>query len=745
MGYGQVAEQGAGYPIGYLTCARTIGILGYKDTVGGTLSSQTAASLIKRALEAEMLEGKSYTNDSVKYSENGRTALFAKYKIIKETGIVNAYGKSALLPEYETADGHANIGGMSLESSINLFPYLGYRVEYYYSDDDEIILAVNPYKNYVTEIDAQQEPSLSGRRLSYFENDKKTYTDLPADISVVYNGKCKGDYTADDFDIDKGNIVLIENGGGDIAAVIINDYSSRIVKRVNSAELEIIGKADRDEKIDISKNTGFYVKAEDGSAVSAKDIHENDVLTVCISDDGKVVYGWLSRKTVQGEIAAKYDDNDDTYVEISGSEYKIDKELVKKKSLDIKSNGKFFIDHYGIIVWFDSAAMADDVAAIIKSSVKENGIDSGKVLIKMLCSTGEIKSVETAESFVLDGVKMNSVSAVPPALAKGNLMRYTLNADGQLKWIDSEVTSSAEDDGALTLMAPEENSCYLVGSFQGRYIPTSSTVIFKLPNLERDDVRDSDYRVGTSSTIGLNGDDIYVTKGYTAGKRYGTPDYMILRDASSSGSIAWNSPYNLVKNIRREYDKETGEVDWIVTVVTSSDEEDCYIDEKILTAAGYGTNADYSLTIGDIVQLSKSTAGNRKEILNLQVAWDCEKKELNPSARIYTSGGYTGFYAERELQYGELFWNEGEYMGMTRSDGYNPGKPAKDAQSEDIYYFKVFKNNLWVVDSRFKGDRDKYIKRADFGDFKDYQHYSDCSGVIFYAMRGTLMFVVAYN
>ncbi len=79
LGYGQVAEQGTGYPIGYLTCARTIGILGYKDTVGDTLSSQTAASLIKRALEAEMLEGKSYTNDSVKYSENGRTALFAKY------------------------------------------------------------------------------------------------------------------------------------------------------------------------------------------------------------------------------------------------------------------------------------------------------------------------------------------------------------------------------------------------------------------------------------------------------------------------------------------------------------------------------------------------------------------------------------------------------------------------------------------------------------------------------------------
>ena len=78
---------------------------------------------------------------------------------------------------------------------------------------------------------------------------------------------------------------------------------------------------------------------------------------------------------------------------------------------------------------------------------------------------------------------MNSVSAQPPALAKGNLMRYTLNADGQLKWIDSEVTSSAEDDGALTLMAPEENSYYLVGSFQGQIYSPSSTVIFKLLTL----------------------------------------------------------------------------------------------------------------------------------------------------------------------------------------------------------------------------------------------------------------------
>ena len=744
LGYERVAVDKGGYPNGYLACARAIGLLrGVSDT-SASLSSARAAALIRKALEAEMLETKSYSDKGVSYKNEGDTVLYAKYGIIKETGIVNAYGKSALMREYETVDGYVNIGGTRYESRINLFPYLGYRVEYYYNEDDNVVLTAYPYKTEVTAITADQEPKLNGKTLSYLENDKKTTVNLSNNVSVVYNGKCKADYKPENFDIEKGSISLIDNGGNDTDVVIINDYTSYVVQRVDSKELLLIEKTERDRKLDISNDCSMDVKTEDGAAVSVKDIRENDVLTICISEDEKVVYGYLTRKTVQGEITAKTELDSEVWVEISGGQYRVDNALLDKKELSVRGMGKYYLDHYGFIVWYDSRTMAEDLAVVVKSGFKKTSF-VGKVQVKLFCGDGVMREVETADKFTLDGVKYDSVSALPAALTPGNLIRYTLDENEKLKWIDSEVMSAKENSSSLTLMAPEENSYYLEGSFQGRYVPTDLTTIFKLPNLDRSDINDSDFKVGTRGNVGLNGDDTYVVKGYTYDGKFGVPDVMVIRDAAASGNVSWNSPYNLVKDIKQMYDSNTGENRWIITLVMSQDEEDCYIEESLLTKNGYGTNEDYSLSVGDIVQLRKSSAGSYKEVIAMEVAWDCEKKTLNPSSRLYTSGGYTGFYSERELQYGQAYWIGNEVIGMTRTNGITPGVPGNEATSADIYYFKAYKNNIWVVDSQFKNDRKRYIRRGDFSDIKDYQHYSNNSGLIYYAMRGSLMFLVVYQ
>lgn len=745
LGYEAVATAKGGWPSGYLACARTVGLLRDAENLSGDLTSNRAAALIRCALEAETLAVSGTVGSKLQYKYEGDTILYAKYGLVRSEGVLNAFGESALIREYETTMGYVNIDGAKFECSENLLPYVGYRLEYYYNETEKSIAAAYPYKNDVLVIEAEAEPKLSGRTLTYTENDRQKTVTLPKGVSVLYNGKVKTDYTADDFAVDSGTITLVDNGSGGYSTAVISHYISRIVSRVDNRAQKIIDKKEQDGGILFDENCFVSLQTEDGAAVLPGALRENDVLTVCQSEDGCVTYGYVTRKTVSGEVSTMTEEGGRSYAEISGETYRVDKTPTKTNALSRRSIGTFYLNHFGDIAWYETKAMAEDLAAVVKVGFKSTAFGSGKVLLKLLMGDGSLKEVETASSFTLDGEKMKGLTAAPTAFMPGSLIRYILNDDEELIWADTEETGAKEDSNSLTLMAPEENSYYLVGSFQGRYVPTDSTVIFKMPNLKKENHRDSDFKVGTRSTVGLNGDDIYIVKGYSFGGRFGQPDVLVIRDSASTGNIAWNSPYNLVKDVKQVYDADEDDSKWVITLVMGDEEEDCYIEESILKDNGYGSGEDYSLSAGDIVQLRKQTAGSYKEVVKLQVAWDCEKKELNPSSRIYTSGGYTGFYQERELQYGQAYWLGNEIIGMTQPSGTTNGVDADKATTSDIYYFKAYKSNIWVVDSQFKNDRKRYIRRGDFSDVKDYQHYSDCSGIIYYAMRGSLMFCVIYQ
>jgi uncharacterized membrane protein len=124
------------------------------------------------------------------------------------------------------------------------------------------------------------------------------------------------------FNIDKGFVRFVDNNDDKIYdLVVINKWSTGIVESVNTKE-QVINLKMGEPAIDLEDNPVRIMK--NGAEVSLEELKQGDVLLYTITEGNNSLFIriYATAKNINGTIDSIWEDGEDTYIEISGEEYK---------------------------------------------------------------------------------------------------------------------------------------------------------------------------------------------------------------------------------------------------------------------------------------------------------------------------------------------------------------------------------------------------------------------------------------
>ena len=332
LGYGTIADAAGGYPNGYMKYAERIELL--KNVGSANPDSYiTPAQLMK--LTDNMLLARVYTmnsvgSDNATYSE-GDTYLYTNYSILKIEGVLNATERSSVNGTVGAGDGAVEIDDEQYKTAHDCTELLGYCVEAYYNDEDDLIVyaEMSEKKNKEMRIDAREIESISKNRITYTpkgasSSKRENVSDY---MPVLVNGFFRGYLnTVDTKSItpQRGSLVLIDNNkDGKYECMLVTKYDLYVADSVNSARHFITFK---------NSDNGIQFKSDsddvectvhmNGEEIGFGEIKEWDVLAVLYSenrDGGKYYDINVIRRTLTGEFTGI----DEDYIYIDGKAYDV--------------------------------------------------------------------------------------------------------------------------------------------------------------------------------------------------------------------------------------------------------------------------------------------------------------------------------------------------------------------------------------------------------------------------------------
>lgn len=341
LGYTLPAESKGGYPMGYLAVAAQQGLLeGVTPVSGQAITHKDILNLLSNFIEIGVLEQVTFGDESKFQAVEEVTILSKNFNVYKGNGIVSGTYESMLDMSSVLTKDKVKIGNSILYTNgINVVPYFGYDVEYYYelnkSGLSDLIAISKSEVNEELVIDVADKGIFEGNDLTYYVNGSSKMHKARIQISTVtvYNG------TAAAFDRDKinnmeeGNLKFLDNNGdGRYDVLFVNDVKYFVVKSVDAYNNVLYGKYTRvtgdnvikleDDLVDVKYT---IVDANDAPYDISK-IKEWDVLSVVSATIGtdKVVKIKVSSNVISGVVTGvsgnkgNYD-----YVMINDASYKI--------------------------------------------------------------------------------------------------------------------------------------------------------------------------------------------------------------------------------------------------------------------------------------------------------------------------------------------------------------------------------------------------------------------------------------
>lgn len=473
LGYGIVTEAQGGWLEPIMNVARNSGVTkGVSVTTGTDLTAEMLAVLVYNSLDCEMLKRKSIDEfETIK----GETLLLNKFEMRKTEGIVTANGITTLT-DSASSSGRASIDWYEYEDADQvLAPYIGMEVEAYYTDDDEEIVFGYPTdRNYIKTIDADDIlPDASGfsyEAICYREvkegstSARVTKAKVEAEADVIYNGKAHPAYTVDDFKIENGQLILIDNDGDKVAEVVIIEESvNYVVESVNTTDMEIYDLFGGELELEDAEFVEIYDMY--GAATTLSNLVKWNVLSVLQSADGEYVKIVAYNDPVTGEVESVWDEDGETWVTIDGDTFAIaDSYLAavasgnaNAKEIVLGQSGTYYLDAGEKIAAVNKEIDSSwQYAYLIKAQIT----DDWGVRYRLLMDQTGFKWYDGAETIRIDEVKKededrktafdddNEVEDARKTVPQ--LVKVQMNGQGQIKKIDTAFRSSRETDDSLT-------------------------------------------------------------------------------------------------------------------------------------------------------------------------------------------------------------------------------------------------------------------------------------------------------
>lgn len=759
MGWSSVAEDDGGYPGGYRSTAAKLGLL--RNVNGGgddALTCDDFAAIIDNALDADVLSAKVYRHSTEEYERvRGESFLKTFYGYERERGKIEGNSTTYLYKESDLNDGYVCIGGKIYKCDVDLEPYLGYTVTYYYkrvtgSEYDEIFyIGGLEDENRVVNISTfDDDVSYQNNQYTVTPADsrKKDNYSLANDKDVIYNGKYLGSYqeAEETFVPEYGSVKLVDSGNG-FDTVVITDIKTMMVSSVDYNQ-EIIYGQNGDKAIDLSDCEEPVILDAEETPYKLKDITKGTVVSAIISKDGKNVKLYISNKTVAGPLCEIRKGNiskdlvigdrfyggnvRETYGTVNG--------YFDTDDLTIGTLGTFYLDYRGKVAAFEVGTSLDEVGYLVDAHLTDAGFAS-ELEFKIYDSSDKIVYLKAAEHINIDNVMIKKASEAINTLKKGTgevisqLVLYKTNVNGEVVSIDTAYNKQPGMAADYRTIAPPEGddedsfrvtfSCILPtiddsgtlvtsdrtvvcnpnsGTFENKVLLKNNPTIFIVPRNAKEGEDEMFIMSGSAWDIGDNNSskiEAYNTNGESL-----LADYLVVYADPGAYGTTWMDEYKY----------------GLITDIKSVLKDGVEVKEIVLEdgSSRYAENASMlkGVSVGDYI---KFTQDKRNFITRPSVIlFDADQRTVyggNPSA------GWNDYY---RMMYAGVYDKTGSTLKLVPSSN----NPPADFSEQNI----LLKSELIGCSGArlFVYDSDKKIVKA--GAQKDILSYKDaadgCSNIL---------------
>lgn len=747
LGYGWKATVEGGYPTGYMTVAKRMGLLdGVEGDISAPLTRAELVKILKNSLNVPVYRVIAVNGDFVEFSiDKEETLLTYFHKIYTDKGIVNSSVNSSLVGGFKPTAEKVLIGEKEIYvgKETEIYDYFGYEVEYRYyhnteTDRYELLKFVPTAKNKIVELSWRDiNPTSNAGEIFAFDEDSEIVSyEISPSATYIYNKEQINRDIDEKIKSFNGKLRMVDrNNDSKFDIVFIEDHvydkvTSNSISRNKMLYCEN-SVYDFSDTISLTATTG-YTSTIEPTAIAAGDIVE-----ITMSESGEIasVNVLTNISSISGVTR-----REDSISTSDGLKYYYGKELSADHKNDIKNSPSVSIvfNSENEIVWVSVGARSNILGYLIK--VGDDGTAFGsRIRFKILNTAGLVVALECADKITIDGkLYKEEDGKIAKALAEiktglslasdgvvSQLITYGTNDDGEIK----EIGTAADPDG-LTMninyndYAAVNGIEYIdigwgTGSFELKYASSTSVPMFRVPISGQDTLTDNYFSV-TKPSFGSRK---YRIDHYSSDPSKIDPCAFVLYETETNSATAKAKITNgliLVEELYQALDADGMTAD-VLAGWTGSARKEWKVDMEVIPEVDEGDLCIFATnSLGEIVDLEKvydygtetvltpeftDEQGKIHRILTLHVY---DAPSGSNYIKTYKKGFADGVPADEHLQLFTFVYYDGQGKYLFNFDRetktFGQGKPPMlvSGKQDPVNYSKIvmrIEENRYLYDA----------------------------------------------
>ncbi len=655
MGYDELANIEGGYPAGYMRVFSELELDSGLESSGETLTNADIAKILYNSFDVPMYKMSGASGDYVIMDgDENDTFLYNCMGIRGSRGRVTGAAGLSLTDAPALTAGHITIEGRTYDADdAYARKYLGRYVDFWYLDDEEngiseIVFMYETRESDIVTINAEDIISYDGASgsVSYYrENNTRRSAKLNINAEITVNGTKDVPSVAEAINgLKYGQITLYDTDGGNgYDAAVIEDCEVCVVNSYDGGKNVIYTDDIEGRQIAADDYAEVFVFLDSGETSSLSDIREGDVLTIIRSDDYLEIY--ISRKTAAGVIDFSTADS----VTIDDTEYPLNDYITETHGLVFNAGSSVLIrlDRFGIVVDCESEGGDDMSLAYIRSIYRD---EAGDLFFKLYLFTHEFVTLKPAQRVTVDGAGYkNTELELGVFSANGGvftpmLIRYGVNADGEINRIDTPVKTLGEPEETLTCNQEFDSLAYNGSGRIGtkNVLSLDGTTVLAVPtDTKVAKAGLKDFELGTPRDM-MIGDVTYEVATYTIGDNKGAEDIAVIK-RDLEYRVDYLSPLLLVGNIYEGLNGDE-EVVKIIEGMQGTSERKYYLDPSDIPDG-------MEINKGDILHIE---ADGQNNIRSIEMLYRYTQENYGDPTPQWGSAMYGSFNDSFRLSWGYI-------------------------------------------------------------------------------------------
>lgn len=754
LGYENYALQLGGWPAGYIRVANEADLTDGINIYDAPLAVRDEVSLIFNAINCDVMEITGISDGVIYQKKKGKTILEQYHGIIKSEGLAEGISSKKLYKNDYIEPGEIKIGGYTYNINADgLSEYIGLNINFYYKSDTDEVVAYYCDEGTIVTLNTDDLYELNNKKIKYADESGSVRTlTLSSDVILLYNNFPSSVFDSSLF-MNKDGIVSFADNNADnkIDCIFVDVTEDYVVKSVDTNKGIVYDLYTPGKYVSVSEKTNDSVSFEDeyGNKMYPGELFKYDVISVKKSLDGESVIALYSGREIYGTVEAIEINDNRTYLTIDSVVYQTTAEFASYEKINVGDSGIFAMNILGKIATVNREFSDTETVKIgyLIDVASKSGLNS-EYLYKILEANGNIIVAESATKIRLDEKNLHAKDAYTALLQNGEVIsqpiRYDLNADGELRFLDTIELGNNESPDSLTPMY----SCYydMFGNarpspvilewrsgnkiFGSKVAASSDTVVFSVPETKTGN--DDDYIAYTVSYFVGNED--YSIESYKTIKDSLVADVITVRNTGNDKLIGTRHGISAFVS-KREVITEDGDEKIVVTLMGEGGENDYYVEDVSVLSDIHLIEGDtaHTLANGDVVRVAYN-ADN--EISDVELIYDRAGDKFKYPDTFCNVSAPNEIY---RVSYNEIYSMYQGYILVAKGEV----DPGVSYSLESLECYPANKYNIIVYDSASR--EDNKLSLGSVTDLIDYETAGKGSEIVLYTSYTTKGTIVVYK